>query len=378
MPADVTDEFVEALNTRAFGKLATLPDDTQLGWIGPRHLFETDITAEHIAFGRFAHLALRVDRLRVPANVLKSYVRIEEEAALQAEGRDFLNRTERRKAREAAQIRAEQEAKAGGFRRMNSYPVLIDLDHQTAYLGNLGTSLAEKAMHLFSDTFGATLEPATPERVAYRLIGSTGNARALENLPPSHLVRPPDGWADAPADGFTAGDLSFLGKEFLTWLWYQTDADDGPLRVRTGDDVTVMIDKTIRLTCDFGLTGTDVITSDNPTSLPEAKAALAIGKQPTRMGLIVGSPMGEFRLGLDGIRLAISGLALPEDNTEQDIRARIEQRFELTADAANLIDALFELFLQRRTIGAWNAELRKMSTWAAGEEPKALMRSASA
>lgn len=373
IPEDITEAFIKALDARAFGRVGTLPDDTQIGWIGPRHLFETDITAESIAFGRFAHLALRVDRLRAPANVLKAYVRMEEETALQAGGRDFLNRTERRRAREAAALRAEEEAKSGGFRRMNSYPVLIDLERGVVYLGAGGAAVGEKLMKLFSDTFGRALEPAAAEHVATRLMLAAKNSRALEHLRPSHLVDPPEGFADQAAD-FAALDLNFLGKELLSWLWYKTDGDDGPLKVRTGDEAAVMIDKTIRLKCDYGLSGVDVITADNPTSLPEAKAALEIGKQPTKAGLILGSPVGEFRLTLDGPRMTVSSMTLTESDAELDARARIEQRFELIADAADLIDSLFDLFLIKRTSGEWNAELRKMRTWAGGEAKKLKLR----
>ena len=136
----------------------------------------------------------------------------------------------------------------------------------------------------------------------------------------------------------------------------------------------VMIDKTIRLKCDYGLSGVDVITADNPTCLPEAKAALEIGKQPTKMGLILGSPVGEFRLTLDGPRMTVSSMTLTESDSEQDARARIEQRFELIADAADLVDSLFDLFLVKRTSGEWSAELRKMRTWAGGERKNLKLR----
>ncbi len=369
---DITDKFVEALSARAFGRSGTRADDTQIGWIGPHHLFETEIAPEHIAFGSFAHLALRVDHLRVPPNVLRAYVRMEEEATLEARQRAFLNRGEKRKARAAAALRAEQEARAGGFRRMSSCPVLIDLAHRTLFLGSLGASMADKVMQLFSDTFGAALEPITPEYLALRSADQQRQTRALESLAPFHLVAPPAGFGQ-PAD-FSGADLNFLGKELLTWLWYQIDADDEPLRVKSGDEITVMIDRTLRLKCDFGLTGTDTIMADSPASLPEAKAALHIGKQPTKLGLIVGSPLGEFRFTLDGERLSVSSLALPDDDTEQDPSVRHEQRFELITDLANLVDALFELFMLWRLGHEWDTGLRAMSAWAAGKPGQRRLR----
>lgn len=368
LPAEINDKFIAALEAKTFGKIAAQADETQFGWIGPRHLFETEIDGEALAFGRFAHLGFRCDRLKIPSPVLKAYIRMEEQAALQSSGREFLSRVEKRRAKDAALLRAEQEAKDGRFRRMSAYPVLIDLENRTAYLGNLGAAVGGKFMQLFADTFGAALEPADPERVATRLMLAAKNSRALENLPPSRLVAPPEDYDRAGTD-LGALSLNFLGKEFLTWLWYQTEVADEPIHLRKGDEISVMIANVIRLKCDYGLGGTNAIAADAPARLPEARAALSGGKQPTKMGLILGSPLGEFRLALDGPRLVVSSLILPEDEPGDDLRARFEQRFERVADVCDLLDALFEFFLLKRTNREWNAELRKMAEWAGGDTP---------
>jgi hypothetical protein len=374
MPKEFDDKFIAAVQARAFGHAPPQPDDTQVGWLAPRHLFDTDITAESIAFGRFAWLALRVDKLKAPASVVKAYIRVEEETALQAKGRDFLSRGERKLAKEAALERAAQEARAGAFRRMAAYPVLIDLEHKAVYLGNLSQGVADKLSKQFSDTFGATLAPVTPESLAGPIAERLGATRALEQLTPFVLVKPPEGVSEDEA-GPVAVDLNFLGKELLTWLWYQIDAAESQLQVRSSD-IAVMIEKTLRLKCDFGLTGTDVIMTDGPAASPEARAALQVGKQPTKVGLLLGAPSGEFRLTLDGPRFGVSGLVVPEPD-EQDVRARLEQRFELVADTASLLDGLFELFLMRRLAKTWSRELGLMSAWAAGTRAQKL-RAASA
>lgn len=375
-PGDVTDQFVKTLNDHAFGHSPPLPDDTQIGWIGPTHLFETELVGERIACGPFAHLAVRMDRLKPPPSVVKAYIQMEHEAARAASGQDVLNRGQQRQAREAALTRAEQEARAGSFRRIGASPILIDLQHQMLYLGNLSPAMGDKVMQLFYDTFGCQLEPVDPERVAERTANAAKRTRELESLTPFALVDPPDEFGERTID-FAGVELNFLGKELLTWLWYHTDQEAGTLQVSSGDDITVMIDKTVRLKCDFGLTGTNVISADGPCRLPEARAALGIGKQPTKMGLIIGSPAGEFRLTLDGERLGVSSLVVPESEQETDPQARLEQRFELITDAATIVDALFELYLERRLSREWTAELRRMSEWAAGKATKPL-RAASA
>jgi hypothetical protein len=377
-PAELTDTLAAAIVEHGFGRLATLPDDTQLGWVGPSHVFDTQLAAERIALGSFVHLALRVDRLRPPASVLRGYVRMAEEAALQASGREYLSKLERRKAREVAAQRAEQEARDGAFRRISAYPVLVDLAGGAVYLGSAGASTADRLMKLFSDTFGAGLEPADPQRLALRLLAPSGRARALENLAPAQLVRPPDGYQESAAAAFAVGDLAFLGRELLSWLWFRSDSDEAVLRVRNGAQVSAAIDRGLRLKCVFDLTGTTTVVADGPTRLPECKAALRIGKQPVRAGLVLDGPGGEVRLTLDGVRLSVSGLQLPEPQGVSSERERLEQRFEQIVETATLLDALFELFLLQRTAGDWPEELQRMSAWATGLPRDRRLQAASA
>jgi hypothetical protein len=375
LPQQLTEKMLESLAARAFGRNAKLPDDTQIGWSGPRHLLDDSLAGENIAFGSFLHLGFRVDRLKAPGSVIKAYARVEEETIRQTSGREFLSRGERKKAKETAMLRIEQEVKDGAYRRMASYPVLIDLARQMVLLGSTGAGLADKFMKHFSDTFGKALEPATPEAVARRLMAGAKNPAAIDNLPPLRLVKPPDGYdADrAEAAGFAIGDLSFLGKELLTWIWHHSDDEDSRLAIRTGDDVSVLLDRSLRLKCDFGLTGTTTITADGPTGLPEARAALRVGKQPVKAGVILGGREGEFRFSLDGLRFTVSGLIVPEEDGEQDPRTRLEERFEKIAEAITLLDALFELFLSLRVSRDWSATQRRLAAWASGAPAERLM-----
>lgn len=371
-PKDLTDAVLKHLNAKSFGRLAKLSDDTQLGWIGPRHVFETQLKPEAIQFGGFLHLAMRVDRLRAPSSVVKAYIRMEEEAALEASGKQFLSKGERKKCRDAAISRAEAEASKGDFRRISSFPVLLDLGRRMAYLANTGAAVADKLMKLFSDSFGSALEPLTALTLSERLLGRGDRARALDQIVPFRLVTPPDAEREAATNDFVSGDRAFLGKEFLSWLWFRSESDGRAIRLRSDDSATLMSDKTLRMKCDYGVSGTMVLSTEEPTSRPEAKAALRVGKSPVKLGMILGGAAGEFRFTFSADNLSISGLTVPEDKSDGDWRAQLEQRFESVSDAAALIDALFEMFLLERTARDWDDTQDAMQSWARGGGPKKL------
>ncbi len=369
LATSVTDAFLNSLQERGFGRVAP-NNNRQVGWIGPRHLFETELDAAMIAVGRFAHLAARIDQFAVPGAVLRSYVRQEEDVTRKASGREFLSRGERRKAREVALVRAEQEARAGQFRRMASVGVLLDLERKCVYVANTSAKAGEIVAQLVADTFGVTLESAEPGRVAHELLHASGQARGLENLTPMPLVRAPAGWQEPEA--WSARDLSFLGSELLTWLWYRSDADEGALRLQGGNTVTVALDRVLQMKCDFGMNGTTAILADDPTQLAEARAAIRTGKRPVRAGLVIGGAGGESRLTFAARQFAISGLAVP-DSEERDPAAARAERFEHVSDVAAVLDALFEQFLLLRVSREWRQEHRRLSNWASESVPEPVL-----
>ncbi len=363
LPSRVDDAFVDALSGHAFGKHGTAtPDGTEFGWVTPEHVFDTDITTDKIAFDRFAFFQMRVDKTAPPSAIVRSYARIEEAAARDAAGKDFLNKSERKVARELAQAKAEKEAKAGLYRRISTVPVLIDLEARTIYLGNLGSAASDVFIMLFRDTFDLALESAESDRLAHRIMDAAGDPRIVEDAEPIHLVASHliDG-----DNGFDFNDRTFFGREFLTWLWYRTDRGQGAFE-GAGQRLAVMFARTMQLDCDFKMTGRDIVQCDGPAAAPESRAALAIGKQPTKAGLVIGARTAEFGLLLDGPKFTVSALRLP-DPEQNDRHAILEERFQQITEVAGILDVLFGLFLGRRGAADWSAELAQIKAWASGK-----------
>ena len=371
-PDSLSEEWLSAIAARAFGRQREEQSDgVETGWIVPNHLFDVDFSSpERIEYDCFVYLAMRMDRTAPPASIVRSYQRMEEAAALEASGRDFLSRTERRLAKEAAVGRAEKEARAGMFRRSSAYPVLIDLRNGVVYFGNLGSAAGSRLLTLFSETFDTTLASNSAEEAAYRIADRKGWVRAFEDCQPSHFAPAPMSGADDGSAVFPGEDRSFLGREFLAWVWFRTERREGLFELPNGEGVTVAIDRAMHLVCSYDLTGTDTIRCDVPGSSPEARAALQIGKVPTKMGLLIGSAAQEWALTLDGPGLGVSGLRL-EKPEEDDPRAQLGERFGQICGFGMVLDGLFEVFLRERLQDEWRQASAAMSRWAAGDKIQA-------
>jgi len=357
---------VKRLRAAAFGQAKAISaDGVETGWIAPTHLFDNEIDLEKITTGRFVHLAMRLDRLSAPPAVVRSYQRIEEEAALAASGEEFVTRRMRKDAKEAALARAAKEAQAGSFRRITAHPVVFDLEDRVVYFGSLGNGPHEKLLALFASTFDVRLTPLDASELAARITEPIGLSRFFDDAEPVHLV------AGTVGDGLGGPDFndrSFLGREFLTWLWHRTDVGDGTValsadgRTPVPDAVSVMFTKTLQLDCDFMSTGRTCVYADGPTVAPEAKVALTVGKQPSKAGLILSEAGAQYALSLDATRFHVTGLRLPEvDEPSPD--ARLEERLTHVVRCATIVDAMYAAFLKERFGGHFGKTLSAMRQW---------------
>src|SRR5688572_20031545 len=71
---------------------------------------------------------------------------------------------------------------------------------------------------------------------------------------------------------------AFLGKEFLTWLWFRSERD-GQVEPAKAKPVTVEILGPILLDAQYGDARASLLKGDSPATAPEARAALLEGKK---------------------------------------------------------------------------------------------------
>ncbi|GIK16681.1 MAG: hypothetical protein BroJett003_16450 [Planctomycetota bacterium] len=367
-PESFDGAMLSALAEHAFGRHATATGDgLELGWIRPTHLFDTDFSSESgVTVGRFTYVALRVDRTGAPPAIVRSYRMMEEAARLADSGREFLTRSQKKEAKEAALARAEQEAKEGVFRRVSATPLLIDWADGAAYFGSTSASAADRLTTLCADTFDISLVPAHSEEVAFRIAQRLGLLSAFEESAPEYVAPPPQGAAGFDTGALDAHDRTYLGREFLTYLWNLRDDAEGLCPIGGGKEVEFVLHKSLSLECERGVTGRLSIRADAPATSAEARAALASGKQPTKLSLLAVIGGEEASFTLDGRQFTVSGLALPRSD-EKDAAAALEERFMTLRLVADTLDAMYAEFLRLRLGNGWSRTWSGVRAWAMRE-----------
>ncbi len=367
-PARADEAMIQALAAHAIGADSLrAADHLEVGWITGEHILDTDFSFARNAVADGLHWAMRIDSHRPPADLVRSYCRENERAMLQATGREFLSRTEKREAREQALARADQEARAGAFRRMKSIPVFWDFRRREVYLGTTATTAMEAFATLFRDTFDLEAVPLSAGELAARWSARTGESRYFEDCRPAFFVPPPEGVE--PAEDLPGGDEArsrdFLGSEWLTWLWYAAEVESAEIAVAPGRAVAVFFEKTLELKCAFNLSGAISVRADDPAGLPESHVALAGGKRPVRAGLQIGCAGEAFGLTLRGDAMSCSGVRLTPPNEASTPRDVFEDRMQKLRELIEALDGLYGVFLRRRLSGKWPATLNAIRNWTA-------------
>ena len=363
-PKGVEEELLEKAREHRLLEAEGPVEDETWGWCGGRHLLDGSFDYESNVFNDCLHLGLRIDTNKPPGDLKRAYRAMEEQAA--QGDRQFLSKSDKRDAKDAADRRIEEEQREGRFKKSKMTPILWDVPAGVVY-GPSSITLAEKLYELFDRTYGLSLIPLTSGNLALRRLESTGRRRDYEDARPTRFVVGPQGESHAAeypwvSKGPQAKD--FFGNEFLAWLWWTTETAGGGIDLGNAGVVTLMIDKSLDLDCCFGLTGRGTLRGDGPAGMPEARHALRVGKVPRKLGLILDAS-SPFQLTLAGESLAVGGLRLPDPEDADSPRVLFEERINALRDFAGTLDGLFDAFLTARAGGGWPATSRKIGEWIA-------------
>jgi hypothetical protein len=352
-------EHLEKLAARSIGKQVTASKDgTEAGWIAGDDILDLGFDLAKNVINDALHYSLRLDTQKLPAELLRAYAREELQVLAAANPSGKPSAKQKKEAKEAARQKLEAEAKDGRFTRRKAYPLLWDGPGNQLLVGTTSAAILDHAQRLFKETFGCELTPIDAGRRALQ------QRKEEVDLRPSAFA--PSGesgevaWVNDPANP------SYLGNEFLLWLWFTLEMDGDTIPLADGSEVAVMMVRTLALECPRAISGSETIRSDGPTKLPEARRAIQAGKLPRQAGLILARHGSQYELTLQAETLAVSPAKLPP--VEEKDRAGLDERVGQVRHLKETVDLLFDAFLDRRLKKGWPDELLRMRRWLGHEE----------
>lgn len=166
-------------------------------------------------------------------------------------------------------------------------------------------------------------------------------------------------------------EKAFLGREFLTWLWFKSEQTGGMIEIPGKKDVIelIFLDK---MTLDLldSETPQSVAIKGEHSQLREGLAALKEGKKIEEARISIKWKANDFSLVLKGTWFLFGSFKTPpilpqgETDEEEGPEARFLEKAYLVEEGMAAIDELFEYFLQVRISEEWEkTELPALKHW---------------
>jgi hypothetical protein len=191
----------------------------------------------------------------------------------------------------------------------------------------------------------------------------------------------------------------FVGREFLLWLWFESELFDATFTTREHGEFGLWFEKRLSLSGGSGGKESTRIASVAPGYTQQAKAALLAGQLPDAAGLRIAWRDDETGFLFKAERLSVGGLKIrPPEAAEAESTALADlapkrkpkktgkgkrdrddeahesfyERMHLTEEFEGLLEALYATFKALRLSEDWErVVLPLLRAWAHGEELEA-------
>jgi len=159
--------------------------------------------------------------------------------------------------------------------------------------------------------------------------------------------------------------FAFLGREFLTWLWFESERADG--RIETLSLGTVGVGFAQRLSLESGgnVREGSTVQAEAPAQAEEARTALRVGKKVARARLVLDVGDKQFQVALDAETLTFTNGKLPTQLGVRD-ESGLDERLALIDQLEAVVDDLYLTFVRLRSDDkAWAPVREAMRAWVA-------------
>jgi hypothetical protein len=346
LPENVLERFSE----RKAKKLDSLKEEEEIGWVSGRHLLERRIEEDTAIFGGAYYLHLRTAQRKIPTALLNAECRMAELNYMQENGTDFVPSKTRKEIKEnitALRIGSMPP-------QISGIPLIIDRNTEILYLGTASTKAIDTFMTCFSETF-PTIEVMQI---------------TLEDLMLRNFHEPLEALPNINFSEKSKSNCIEPTWDFLTWLWYYSETEEGRLKVKDVGDFRCGIDGPITLAFvddETGGAGETTLKKGVPQVSAEAKIALEVGKKLKKAKIVILEKGNIWSGTMDANKFTFSGFDIP-DGEEMDPYGKFEERVNNLDIFRLAIEGYFKLFATTFLGDNAEEEIKKIQKWCAEKE----------
>ncbi len=352
VPEPPADDFWSLVDEKLRGGAFAEPDDSQTqaaGFASWEDFFEPDFSYGSYRKGEFVAFNFRLDQRKVPAIVLKQFVR----QAVQKFRDENEGKWPSRSEKQEMQERMQEYLLSRALPQPSASEVVWNPAHHWMMLGTTSPKMMDAFLEFFEKQFRTY--PLPLYHVQW----------ALNALPLSPAQKDTLGSLVSVKSPTAMSDGRFLGFDFLTWLWYFIERFGGT--VEAGDKVA-NIHMGERMVLVLPGDGKErVICTSQANFLYEARTALRQGKVVDEVQLFIAVGDNEYLLTIDSNLWALKGLKTPKqlpDYGQDDPDGRFLEKMYFIEEVFTTLDALYMKFLAERLSATWETQtLQEIKKW---------------
>lgn len=155
----------------------------------------------------------------------------------------------------------------------------------------------------------------------------------------------------------------FLGQEFLTWVWYQSEINSGLVDLPGFGTVEIWFEDRLMLEAGSGNSRQLVTCQGKDMDLAEARTALKEGKKVSQARLRLRANGLEWSMTIKADGLELSGVRAPktlemdEEDPEESLAGRLLDRLAVMQELVKAMDALFARFISLKLSDDWEEQV---------------------
>ena len=342
MPQDAVARFAK----HAAPPLKSIGTEVAQGWVGGRHLLDVPITDDNAVYGGYLRLVLMKAERKVPTSLLRAECMLEEVAWMRAENKPFVDRKTRSDIRKQVLARLLPDMPP----TLKGIPFIYDARERLIYAGALSDKQTDAFTFHFHNTTGIKLIPVSVATAA----AQRHQVDVRDWMRTSFSPEVPDSeMEDTP------------GLDFLTWLWFTSEARGGIFKSKEFGDVGVQLEGPLLFTRAGAGAHEIALRKGLPTVSAEAKTALLSGKKLRRAKLLIARTDEAWSCSFDTDLFVCRVLKLPEPKEVLDPVSRFQDRMlKLDAFRCLLLELLDRFLAERSDANRWITVQKEIHKWA--------------
>jgi hypothetical protein len=162
---------------------------------------------------------------------------------------------------------------------------------------------------------------------------------------------------------------SFLGPEFLTWLWFAAENEPQTLEKAAGEPVTITVGNRIVAEKRRRDLVERVAIRGEEAQMEEGLMALKKGALVTDVNLELELGDSQWRFSVKGDTLAFSAMRTPATgpvHAEEELEGAVLEKAALIEKPLQIMERIFFAFIRARMDESWNNTRRAVRKWLEG------------